>query len=197
MVKIRRRINLQGFTIIELMIATAVFSVILLLCATALITVGKMYRRGITSSAAQEVARQIMSQVQNDIQYSSGRFHALSNITDYEGFCVGNNRYVMHKATPVNNGYDRLTVENITNCSNSILSAPSASAKDLLSTNMRLLEPIAKADPVDSSSVLLVVNVAFGDSDLFSSVGRNCNGGPGSQFCATSRLVSNASKRIQ
>jgi prepilin-type N-terminal cleavage/methylation domain-containing protein len=45
----RRTSNRSGFTIIELMIATAVFSVVLLLCATALVTIGNMYRRGITA----------------------------------------------------------------------------------------------------------------------------------------------------
>lgn len=188
--------NSQGFTIIELMIATAVFSVVLLLCATALITIGNMYRRGITSSAAQETARQIMSQLQNDIQYSSGEFHSLEAITGYKGFCVGNNRYVMKEGTP-SNTYTSLTVENINNCSALALSEPSASAKEMLGVNMRLLETVAEEDPIAPSAVLLVVNVAFGDYDLLNSVNKNCNGGPGSQFCATSKLVSNASKRIQ
>ncbi|MBP7766917.1 hypothetical protein KA068_00120 [Candidatus Saccharibacteria bacterium] len=173
------------------MIATAVFSVVLLLCATALVTIGNMYRRGITSSAAQETARSIMSTLQNDIQYSGGEYTKLNE----DVFCVGNNRYALRAASPASNGFDSFTSEFVNDCKTTLISSPGTDPKELLGKNMRLLEKVA-SQPPGSSSVQLTVNVAFGDSDLLSENG-NCNGGPGSQFCATSKLVSNASRRVQ
>jgi len=187
----KRVADSKGFTIIELMIATAVFSVVLLLCATALITIGNMYRRGITSSAAQETARNIMSILQNDIQYSGGEYSKI----DDNAFCVGNNRYVLRPTNPASNGFDSFTSEFVNDCKTTRTATPGADKKELLGKNMRLLEPVA-SQSAGSNSVQLTVNVAFGDSDLLSPNG-NCNGGPGSQFCATSKLVSNASRRVQ
>ncbi len=63
----------DGFTIVELMIATAVFATVLLLCTFGLLQVGRVYYKGITSSRTQEVARTLMEDIAQAIQFSGGQ----------------------------------------------------------------------------------------------------------------------------
>jgi prepilin-type N-terminal cleavage/methylation domain-containing protein len=90
----------EGFTLAELMIATSVFSVVLLLCTTALIQVGRQFYKGITSINVQTVARTVINDIQLVAQ-SSGRaitnagpvvITSASNL-QVSSICVGDVRY--------------------------------------------------------------------------------------------------------
>ncbi len=61
----------RGFTIIELMIATAIFSVILLLCMAAIMQITRLYYRGVTQANTQEVARAILDEFSQAVQFSN------------------------------------------------------------------------------------------------------------------------------
>lgn len=65
-----KRLRSSGFTIIELMIATVVFSVILLGAVTALIQVGRMYYKGIIASRTQQTARDLLDTISRPIQFN-------------------------------------------------------------------------------------------------------------------------------
>lgn len=87
--------NQQGFTLVELLIATTVFSIILLVAAATLIQVGRMYYKGIITSKTQSAARSSLDDVTRSIQFSNG---SISRATDgtapkIEAVCLGNNRY--------------------------------------------------------------------------------------------------------
>ncbi|MEK7603235.1 MAG: type II secretion system protein [Patescibacteria group bacterium] len=60
-----------GFTIIELMIAIGVFSVVLVLASASLITVGRQYQKASISTTTQNVARLLMEDVTSHTQLSS------------------------------------------------------------------------------------------------------------------------------
>lgn len=60
--------NQHGFTILELMIATMVFGVMMLFATTGMIEIGRAYYKGITSSKTQEVARSVERDVANAVQ---------------------------------------------------------------------------------------------------------------------------------
>lgn len=64
------KVRQEGFTIIELMIATTIFTVILLLATFALIQIGKIYSKGVNSTATQSTARSIIDEVGQAIQFS-------------------------------------------------------------------------------------------------------------------------------
>lgn len=66
----KQKSNQSAFTIIELMIATLVFSVILLLLSTGLIQIGKNYYKGNLQSRTQETARNIIDEISRGIQFS-------------------------------------------------------------------------------------------------------------------------------
>lgn len=90
-------VNQEGFTIIELMIATVVFSVILLTVSVSLIQIGRMYYKGVNSALTQNTARTIIDDISRPIQFA-GQDVIIVNPTAINGintgaFCIGGKRY--------------------------------------------------------------------------------------------------------
>ena len=97
----------KGFTIVELMFATLVFSVVLLLCLNALVQMGRLYYKGVTTSETQSSARAVLDEISQAIQFSAATIvppsrvvgpdvavtggSATANADGY--FCVGTTRY--------------------------------------------------------------------------------------------------------
>lgn len=97
----KRRINQEGFTIMELVIATSVFGVMLLLVTTGILQIGRAYHKGITTAKTQEVARGIEGELSSVFQ-SAGNSNlgprvlepAPSGYPDkIRAYCIGDNRY--------------------------------------------------------------------------------------------------------
>jgi prepilin-type N-terminal cleavage/methylation domain-containing protein len=97
----------RGFTVIELMISTIIFSLILLAASAAIVEVGKKYYRGITNSRTQAVARSVTEEIAQSLQYT-GQSVRVPNypggVTTYGPeintgdpdtfyFCIGAKRY--------------------------------------------------------------------------------------------------------
>jgi prepilin-type N-terminal cleavage/methylation domain-containing protein len=95
----------KGFTIVELMIATIIFSLVLLSAMAALVQIGKLYYKGISNARTQELTRNVIAEISQGIQFSRqpvreptlnvGPEVALAN-PDNNGigfFCVGPRRY--------------------------------------------------------------------------------------------------------
>lgn len=115
----------QGFTILELMIATLVFSVIFLGATTALLQISKLYYKGVVGGRTQEISRGIIDQISQQLQFSSDTLTAPAkqtfNVTgapagqlDFNVHCIGNTRYTYIINAQVNNSiaagnYDRNT----------------------------------------------------------------------------------------
>lgn len=95
------RNNQAGFTILELMISTVVFSVMLLGAAAMLVQIGRMYYKGVVSSRTQEATRTIADDVTRAVQFSNKAVTVATpdviNTDDGQitvnAFCVGNTRY--------------------------------------------------------------------------------------------------------
>jgi prepilin-type N-terminal cleavage/methylation domain-containing protein len=198
------RTNAKGFTIIELMIATLVFSVVLLMCASALIAVGRMYQKGNTSRATQEVARSLMDQIKDDFQFNGGYYSEVPNPTNSptRAFCIGGNVYtyeVNRQVVPGVTNHAMVVSSPPTGCPSVAENLDTTSSKELLGPRMRLLEPPITSVTKDSSgqvsSVSIKINVAAGADDLLSGFG--CKGGAGQEFCANSVLVSYATRRLR
>lgn len=60
----------KGFTIIELLIATTVFSLVLVVIMAASIQMGRYFYKGISESRAQNTSRQLMDTISNAIEFS-------------------------------------------------------------------------------------------------------------------------------
>jgi prepilin-type N-terminal cleavage/methylation domain-containing protein len=63
--------NKNGFTIIELLFSTTIFSLVLLLCLSGLIQIGRMYYKGVTTSQTQQAARTLLDEISQSIQFSA------------------------------------------------------------------------------------------------------------------------------
>lgn len=83
----------KGFTIVELMVATVVFSVILLVITSGVLHFSNAYYKGINSSTTQDKARSIVDTVSQAIQFS-GTTIAGTDDTAGSYFCAGNQVYV-------------------------------------------------------------------------------------------------------
>lgn len=96
---IKLRPNSRGFTLLELLIATMVFSVILLGATAGLIQLGRMYFKGIVTNKTQETTRQIADEISQQVQFG-GNTVVTGQTATYAGgalpvksFCIGNQRY--------------------------------------------------------------------------------------------------------
>jgi prepilin-type N-terminal cleavage/methylation domain-containing protein len=185
----------HGFTIVELMIATTVFSTVLLLCAVGLVSVGRMYQKGSTARVTQESARSIMDQLQNDFELSGGYYQPLARNGSVDGFCIGDNMYSYQEHV-----VGALKVSKPAGgCAGA---QPDLSlGRELLGRNMQLgqldVSPAHTGTPVRAVTIRL--KVVYGDSDLL--VNRNtpevnCRGGFGQEYCAVAALETYATRRL-
>lgn len=83
-----------GFTIVELMIATSVFSVILLISTVALIQVNRYYQKGVTSNNTQETTRNVLEDMSGAAEFATadpqGPFPLGGG---RQAYCIDNIRY--------------------------------------------------------------------------------------------------------
>ena len=180
--------NDKGFTILELMIATTIFSTILLLCTYGLIQIGDTYYKGATTARTQAVARSIMDDIAYEIQYGTAK----PQIPSPQLVCIGPTRFSATLNAQVSGAVHGLLFDRngTGGC------ATPGSGKELLGENMRLTKfkvtPIA-ATASSPEHYDIVINVIYGDTDLID--GDNCKGTLGNQFCASAYLESSIRRR--
>lgn len=220
-----KRLNSAGFTIVELMIASTVFSVILILISIGLISVGRVFFKGVTLTNTQEVTGVITEDIASSIQLSgeSITFPITANGST-KGFCIGTRRYsylegVQLSDNPSSSDQAKhvFMVDRVPSCNNSTqaqsLSLGSIPAgKELLSPKMRLGG--LRIEPKGTGLYAVTVRVVYGDRDLLCSPSLSdcntsvppvslvfgeitCKNTVGSQFCGVSELTTSAYKRIQ
>lgn len=95
--------NNAGFTILELLIATTVFGVMMLFATTGMIEIGRAYYKGITSSKTQEIARTVERDIANTVQGGADNTVTPGNLPTglpadtynygVVSLCIGKSRY--------------------------------------------------------------------------------------------------------
>lgn len=212
--------NQKGFTIIELLIASTVFSAILLMCAAGIISIGKLFYKGITSGTTQEIARSAIDVIKDDFEFSGGYFVELIDPVTHlplqnngsQGFCIGSHLYsykLGQKIASDGTGH-ALVVREYPGCDitpgvtpDDICPTCSSPAwHELLGSSMRLGEftatiPLPPASQVKPLALSISINVLAGDDDLINIPAGRCKGGLGSQFCASSPLSAYAVRRLR
>ena len=209
-----------GFTIVELMIATAVFSIILLVVAAGVITFTKQYIKGQTSNQAQLTTAAIMNQVSQDAQFGS-YFAQTNNSGSPSCFQIGSDMYVysLGKAlsgtnshglvmAPASSGYSCSNVDTLDHV------AARKGARELLSPNMRLLQFTIRVAPAPSnpnnsnnaqSGQIYTIDLmtAYGDDkaikNLTSTDPKNppsCLAGAGNEYCSIQELHDSVQQRL-
>ena len=189
MMKLAKRLTRHaqsGFTVIELLIATAIFSVVLLMVTFGVMQITRVYYQGITETNTQNTARSVVDDISQAIQ-----FGGTANIqqtpgstpgTSY-GFCVGNQLYsyvlgyqVVDAKTTGNQAFHGLVATNAVGCggpvspvANLITTQSIPGGRELIGQNMRLSK--LSVTPVSGTANLwdIDVKVVYGDDDLLTS----------------------------
>ncbi len=116
--------NDKGFTIVELMIALTIMTVILLLSTIMLIQIGSLYTKGVNMARLQNTTRTIMADMTSAIQFSGYDFTCTvapfppgSCSTNFSGvqvnsYCVGTSRYSYVLNRKLGTDSDGVTVTN-------------------------------------------------------------------------------------
>ncbi len=194
----------SGFTIIELMIATAVFSVVLLMLVLGVTKISQAYIKGVVYSETQNAAQSIVSDISKNIEFNSGDIGSTIGPTPTAGlqfyFCMGERAYFYQLGNEVvGNGvipgeqqaYHGLIAEDgDTTCPvpkpdpsfNSPTTLTSAQ-QEFLSPNMRLA--VLNVIPVAGLSNLYEVDVkvVYGSNDLL------CNSSSDPSSCSSTTTM--------
>ena len=206
-----KRLQQVGFTILELMIATVIFSTILLLCTFGLLQIGRMYNRGIVDSSTQEMARNTIEDISQAIQFSGGQvITAIVPNNGSSGFCIGQRRYSVllgREMADAPNQHALVVDKLTTSCSPAVQAQDLAAAGPLQPGSREFLAPFNRvsnlqimAVDVEKGLYRITVRIAHGDDDLLSNPGgidATCISQKGSEFCGVSELTTVVQKRIE
>ena len=216
----------RGFTIVEFMIASSVFGIILLVISAAILSMNQSYQKSMYASRTQEATSNLVDAIAQSIKYSPTPIVKGGAPADgtTSTFCIGNRQflYVLGKqmdgseaaTTTKHVVVSRLNTDNCATMPSIITATPSGSPKELLGKGMRL----AALDIDDSKQPLYTVTarVVYGDDDSLcsDSIANSCadNGSmpnegfrkgdlrcraqSGSQFCAVSELSTTVYRRL-
>lgn len=213
----------KGFTIIELIIATTVFSVILLISSYGFLQIARLYTRTVNFNRTQETAHTILEEISQAIQFSGKTISTTAPAPDPpdpidtpQAVCINGKRFNYRLTKQLTNDSPEdsqtraaLVVEDLSSGCTSREALPlddpsdpvmgATNPRELLSENMRLEKfVIRRIDPIQDIYELTVV-VIYGDEDLLEGTegDRRCNvRTKGSQYCAVSEFSAIVQKRI-
>ncbi len=197
--------NSSGFTIVELMISTAIFAMVLLLCSFAIVHVGRMYYKGVLIGRTQDTSRRVIQDISRSVQFGPGSnadpdsFVRFASVGGVNAYCVGAIRYNFITGQSLGTAAGQSPHILWKDRMNDDVCQPVAFAagmEELLGENMRLpLFSITEVNNLWNVSI----RVAYGDTvDLFvDNTYAECKGSSaGGQFCAISELNTSVVKRL-
>lgn len=214
----------KGFTVVEFLIATTVFSFVILICSMAIIHVGRMYYKGVITNRVQDTARLVVDDVAAAIQFGPRNvdpaLFARTQTTEFGGItvnslCIGTVRYsyapnaVLGGSSGESNGITTSQhvlwrdVYGSSNCPPLDITQAeppdSTNGKELLGRGMRLPEFVVEI-PAPGEAWRIGVRVVYGDDPALFDDGADfsvCRGVlAGGQFCAVSSLNTSVTKRL-
>jgi prepilin-type N-terminal cleavage/methylation domain-containing protein len=213
----------QGFTIIELMIATMVFAVVLLLVTSGILQVTRVYYKGVTESTTQNTARGIIDDISQAIQFSGGDVTGTPPpvASSDQMFCINNNQVsyrlgwqVKNDPTASDQTWHGIVMRSGVSGCQSQAAQPLTSegllsnSRDLMGQRMRLSNLVV--EDLGNNQFRITVRVAYGDSDLLYSPSAPSDSAgatrsdavcrpvrAGTQFCAVSELSTVVIKRVE
>jgi prepilin-type N-terminal cleavage/methylation domain-containing protein len=189
----------QGFTIVELLIATAILSTILVAVTIVMINISNLYYKGVNQALVQSTARSIEDEISQRLELSSlPKVLTATGLTGTKAYCIDNTRYTyvigvqIDHSPPPGGG----TVLKHVLWRDTIHSADACNVANLAASNPSLGSDAGGADASDGTELMaprsrlisfsinphtspykLKVGVAYGDDDLLCSpsVPNSCN----------------------
>lgn len=203
-----KKLTQKGFTIIELLIASLIFTTILLLCLEGITRLGKIYIKNTSTSRTSQFIKAFTDEVSRQIKYGSSMPLTLpSNIDNSYRFCVSGNAYKII----FNNINDAIKRKQNPGCGTSIQGDFfDTGAENIAPNGMRVLTfSISESESLWSVNIL----VALGDNDLLTDADGNtlseatpydqltgvkCRSGiSGGEFCSVLGISSYATRRLE
>ena len=202
----------RGFTILELLVATIVFSVVLLLVTAGIMQIARVYYKGVTETNTQNAARNIIETISQAIQFSGGPV-TNTDTPPVPGaerfFCIGSQHYSYKLGWQVENNpvagqnqsWHALVQQPLTGSCAGVqtLTNQAIVGRDLLGRHMRLSKLVVLG--LGNNQYRVEVRVVFGDNDLLSNPtdpNTVCRGeSAGTQFCSISELSTTVVKRVK
>lgn len=181
--KLGRRVSKQaqaGFTIIELMIATVAFSLILIGITVGVISFTNSYYAGVNATTTQTTTRAALDAVTQAIQFSGGdlNYYAAAPGDQPTTYCIGSTQFDISLGNLVGPGHGLYQTprNNGDPCTHKSFGSKST---ELLGQNMRLFSLNLTPQP-DSDVQLYTVDISVGlgiGPDLFCDSSVNGTGG--------------------
>jgi len=204
--------NQKGFTIIEMLIATAILSTILVLITTMMVNIGSLYYKGINQSKIQGTVRSVTDELSQQLQVLDTTYRSSAPLNaggkTYRAYCIGTTRYIYVLDVALSNGQQHVLWRDNNGsgvCTAADLNAAlPAGGIELMPPSSRLTLFTINGVTPGASPYLITIGAAYtsnGDNDLLNGVGlgvaTRCNGGQDRQFCSTAHLETVVAKRLQ
>lgn len=177
-----RQTDQKGFTIVELLIATAILSTILLLVTVLMINIGNLYYKGINQARIQDNVRSLTDEISQRLQLGDSWLPAAGDHNEH-AYCIGPTRYtyVLYRqisATPdatqsrhvlwrddnPNPGSCLITGSSNVDLTSNTPSPPNLHGTELITPHSRLTDFTITGTSPDPYQV--TVGAAYGDNDL-------------------------------
>lgn len=190
----------HGFTLVELLLAMALFSFMLSILSLGFLQIGRIYQSGVASRSTQQTSRAIMEDISREVRGASTILVPVDSSTDNE-LCLQTNSQIVR--------YQRTTDDSLVkavysgDCSGNI---PAGATKTVLvdptSANNRGLraqrfvtKPIKDAANANASVEINLIVSTSQENDLLNANGSCKEGVTGSQFCSSTSLTNTVSIR--
>lgn len=177
----------DGFTIVELMIATVVFSMVMMVIVYGVLSFSHDYYGGVNASITQNTARNIINSVSQSIEFSGMPITPLSAPSGQGAeayLCAGGSTYAYNWGTMYNGSIStsNLGLYEITgfckmpSASDLAKAEKNGTGKELLAPNMRVTVLTVTGDST-GRLYTVTLGIAYGDSDLLCNQSKAGQGG--------------------
>jgi prepilin-type N-terminal cleavage/methylation domain-containing protein len=193
----------KGFTLVELLIATTVFAIIMLISTYGFLWINHYYTKGIAMARTQDAARNILADVSGQIQLTSGEVPPPAP----GRVCIGNKDYVYSLNTPETGSGSALYSANI---SSGGCGGTETDKKVLLAKNTRVIEFSVTELGINLYTITITLlnapkeDASLAGTDLIDT-GPNpsnysawrCKSGVGGEFCSLTKVSTTVYRRVQ
>ena len=202
------RRSMAGFTLVELMISTGVFSVVLLICTTAVLVIGQDFHKAAIASLTQNTSRNIIDNITRELQYNTGTVSTDSNTFNsvtVNAACIGTVRYSYLLGYELVDGDGSFSITNqqsphvlwrdstpSTGCTPANVTGALSGGKELISlhTRLRVGNGLNITTAISNTGTLYNIDVAviYGDKDVITAANNCVSSRSGGSFCGLSEL---------
>jgi len=178
MKRIKNLKSSDGFTIIELLIATAVLSIVLVMITVIMISIGNLYYKGLNQARIQDNTRAVSDDISQHLKLGDNFFQVTNGSAG--AYCVGSTRYTYVLYRQIDDSPSANQTRHVLwrdanptpgSCPavllNLMASTPSAGGTELIGPHSRL----TAFSITGTSTYAVKVGEAYGDDDLLCDIG--------------------------